>query len=143
MNLLTTLMITQLSFSQFVVLGKILSADYSSNPSLSADFSSNSSLSADYSSNPSLSADYSSDPSLSADYSSDLGLSTDYSSDPSLSADYPSGSGLGDKETTFPDFTDYEYEDLLDYDIGNFWCILKCKHLLYIIVDLNKESLFH
>ena len=82
MNLLTTLMITQLFFYQFVVLGRILSVDCSSNPSSSAD----------YTSDPSLSADYSSDPSLSAD------------------------SGLRDKDATFPDFTDYEYEDILDYD---------------------------
>ena len=102
MNLLTTLMITQLFFYQFVVLGRILSADCSSNPSSSAD----------YTSDPSLSADYTSDPSLSADYSSDPSLSADYSSDPSLSAD----SGLRDKDATFPDFTDYEYEDILDYD---------------------------
>ena len=85
-------MITQLFFYQFVVLGRILSADCSSNPSSSAD--------------------YSSDPSSSGDHSSDPSLSADYSSDPSLSAD----SGLRDKDATFPDFTDYEYEDILDYD---------------------------
>ena len=112
-------MITQLFFYQFVVLGRILSVDCSSNPSSSAD----------YTSDPSLSADYTSDPSLSADYSSDPSLSADYSSDPSLSAD----SGLRDKDATFPDFTDYEYEDILDYDRIDIWFFISFIYLHYTL----------